>query len=1113
MNPLIETIVSPDPALRNRPFRALCAAFSPAELLRACAELDHFRRGADNLYERVRACLFLYAAYRFILQESPDFPETGAIPHEGFNALLSRRFEEAILAFREAMDQHGPNAALFSALAEGYHHLAFQTLSDQVRRSVRASRGNQWMFRVGHADDHPLRVRRELVQRREGSLLYPILEETTPVRLDLSHSGWSDIFFLGMDFPEGARVLNISVDLGVYRRDDAVRPPIASYVRVIPEPVLRLTSIDLDSVKNITELRDLFNFGNDYLSLLKAGVIASGLIPPSFEGTSQTIAQILARVVGPGMGIELVTKVNDIPKGSRLAVSTNLLVSIISALMRATGQTAMLEGGLTEEERRLIVSRAILGEWLGGSGGGWQDSGGTWPGFKIIQGAVAGESDPEFGVSRGCLLPRHTILQGTDIHPEMADRIARSLVLLHGGMAQNVGPILEMVTEKYLLRSEAEWNARRAAGSIFDAIRDALRNGDVRALAACTTQNWNEPLKTIIPWVTNQFTESIIRQAAEALGDDFWGFLMLGGMSGGGMAMFVAPERQHEFRDIILDIMLRAKNQMDDALAFAMDPVVYNFDVNTSGTAARLLCDDDAVMPAAYYGLQIPELVRHNGTTLSHLRRVELDHFTARCDRPEETYRMLRTLVSSLFCVSDPAMQSDRIEWDAQAAQIKAANGFDEIQHEQIRADLQHGRIGLAHNRLPVDTEIENVRHSDILHVCGDAERIRIGTAALRGGTAAVMSLAAGVGSRWTTGAGVIKAVNPFVSLAGRHRSFLEIHVGKTRRVAAEFGAPPPHIVSTSYLTHGPIEKHLALGANYGYDGPLVLSPGRSIGHRFIPMVRDLVFLWETMPQETLDEQKQKVRDAVRNTLMGWARARGEGTDYVDNVAIQRFNPPGHWYEVANLLRNGVLAKLLEERPALETIMLHNIDTLGADLDPEVLGAHLQSGNILTFEVVPRRIDDRGGGLARVNGRIRLLEGLAQPREEDELTLSYYNSMTTWIQIDPLLELFGLTRADLRGPGARIAEAVRHVAHRMPTYVTIKDVKRRWGHGQEDVYPVAQCEKLWSDMTAIVPHGAGCGYIAVPRLRGQQLKAPDQLDAWANDGSREYVTRLAMLDT
>ena len=37
--------------------------------------------------------------------------------------------------------------------------------------------------------------------------------------MDLTHSAWSDIFFLGMDYPEGARVLNVSVDLGVHGRD------------------------------------------------------------------------------------------------------------------------------------------------------------------------------------------------------------------------------------------------------------------------------------------------------------------------------------------------------------------------------------------------------------------------------------------------------------------------------------------------------------------------------------------------------------------------------------------------------------------------------------------------------------------------------------------------------------------------------------------------------------------------------------------------------------------------------------------------------------------------------------------------------------------------------
>ena len=28
-------------------------------------------------------------------------------------------------------------------------------------------------------------------------------------------------------------------------------------------------------------------------------------------------------------------------------------------------------------------------------------------------------------------------------------------------------------------------------------------------------------------------------------------------------------------------------------------------------------------------------------------------------------------------------------------------------------------------------------------------------------------------------------------------------------------------------------------------------------------------------------------------------------------------------------------------------------------------------------------------------------------------------------------------------------------------------MKKRWGHGQEDVYPVAQFEKLWGDMTGL----------------------------------------------
>jgi hypothetical protein len=196
---------------------------------------------------------------------------------------------------------------------------------------------------------------------------------------------------------------------------------------------------------------------------------------------------------------------------------------------------------------------------------------------------------------------------------------------------------------------------------------------------------------------------------------------------------------------------------------------------------------------------------------------------------------------------------------------------------------------------------------------------------------------------------------------------------------------------------------------------------------------------------------------------------------------------------------------LLAERPQLKYLLLHNIDTLGADVDPALLGGHIRSGAGLTFEVITRRLEDRGGGLARVNGRVRLVEGLAMPREETEFALSYYNSNTCWIDLDKLLAAFALTRADLNN-GEKVTAAIRTLGAKMPTYITLKEVKKRWGHGQEDIFPVTQFEKLWVDMTALPEIDSR--FVVVPRLRGQQLKDQAQLDGWLRDGSAAYVEGL-----
>src|SRR6185503_15940552 len=286
MQSLASLITAADPQIRNQSLDAHCRDASAETLLRSCAQLDEFRRRSENLYERVRALFFLYAIHRFHLPAKLGgaTPQgSGLIPFKGYEHLLRRRFEEAIDHFLATQSSQGPSDALSSALAAAYHRLAFQTLADQVRRSVRSVRGNQWMFRMGHPADQPLRLRPELLRSGVDGT-YPILRERTPVRMDLTHCGWSDIFFLGMDYPEGAKVLNVSIDLGVHGRDATTRPPVEAYLRVIEEPLLRLTSVDLGAMADLTNLADVFDFAKDYLGLLKAAVIASGIVPPGVEG-------------------------------------------------------------------------------------------------------------------------------------------------------------------------------------------------------------------------------------------------------------------------------------------------------------------------------------------------------------------------------------------------------------------------------------------------------------------------------------------------------------------------------------------------------------------------------------------------------------------------------------------------------------------------------------------------------------------------------------------------------------------------------------------------------------------------------------------------------------
>ena len=627
-------------------------------------------------------------------------------------------------------------------------------------------------------------------RRDAGDAPYPILRERTPVRMDLTHCGWSDIFFLGMDFPEGARVLNVSIDLGVRGRDAAPRPPVEAYLRVIDEPVLRLASVDLERHGRRRDARRGLRLRpSDYLGLLKAAVIAAGIVPPGIEGSgAEPRATCSARVVGPGRGLELVSQVNDIPEGlaaGRLDQPARRRSS--ACCMRATGQIRVAHraagGGRAPHgrgpghprrvARRLRRRLAGLRRRLAGH---QADRGRRWPARRS---RVRHQPRPPAAAPHAAR-PRSRLRR----RARRAPGLARARPRRHGA-ERRPDPRDGDREVPAALRARS---GRRASEAVGDARRDPRRRcaaatsaRSARAHHRATSSARSRPSSRGRATATPRRSSTRTRAA---FGDDFWGFWMLGGMSGGGMGFIFAPQRRAEgARRARTRSCSPTKRELGHALPFAMEPVVYDFAINEQRhggrrcSPARTRC-----CRSGYYQHAVPGLLRREPRDLSppRARATSSSSRARRRTRPGVCRRRCRR--SSTRCCP-PTTAAERA--DRRLDDLLDENGFDRAQHEQIRADLRAGRIGLAQNRLPATHGDRGRARRRTWPTSAAARRATTPAPGRRGGAArAARSPWSPTPPAWAAAGRRAPAWSRRCirspSSRGRHRTFIEVHLAKT---------------------------------------------------------------------------------------------------------------------------------------------------------------------------------------------------------------------------------------------------------------------------------------------------------------------------------------------
>jgi UTP--glucose-1-phosphate uridylyltransferase len=296
-------------------------------------------------------------------------------------------------------------------------------------------------------------------------------------------------------------------------------------------------------------------------------------------------------------------------------------------------------------------------------------------------------------------------------------------------------------------------------------------------------------------------------------------------------------------------------------------------------------------------------------------------------------------------------------EVDPAARAILERHAFDVAGFERLRAALEAGSLSRESN--VVTGRVEAPLASDLTQLPapgepGYDEAVALGVEALRAGAVAMVVLAGGMATRFGGG---VKAVE--VAVDGR--SFVEIKLAETERLADALGAEIPVALMTSFATDEAVRRHVE---------------ARRLG-------TPLWFCQTAAP-----------------------RLRPDGSLFRETDGSVSLYGPGHGDLLGCIRDSGTLDELA--RRGVRSVMVSNVDNLAARMDAAVVGMHLRRGTPLTVEVVEKR-DDTGGAPARVDGRPQLLESFRFPPGFDQAQIPVFNTNTTLIDLDALRAPVDLT--------------------------------------------------------------------------------------------------------